>query len=396
MDSFLTWLDTTEEQRQRALTLADQFRQRDTRDELGIGQVRDAFSELFFPGTSTIQTRARYFLFIPWIYKRVERKDLGPDEFSEEIQTWEEYLIGGLLDAGAEDGLIGKQAKSDLKRFPSSIYWRGLREWGILRFPGSRAQYHRSITRRGGDGGGIDLSDGPLGSGPARWREDIPQKADGFPWEINFELPPHEAEYLRERILESQPRSLLATMLDLGNSNLDVEFPWTYPVMGELPDRQRDQLAHARNFSEIMHGAVLLYNLMLAEKSERPNLQADFRSELADWASLIEDRQSDFDAWSLADFWALVDRQSPRVPSPTEQFITEWIEQARRKPREVQDEARTLISRRELRLKGKRARLHNRSALDLWSGGSGLGRLEYRWNIAKTHIRDILAGLEDT
>jgi len=30
--------------------------------------VRDAFSDLMFPGTSTAQTRATYFLLVPWYY----------------------------------------------------------------------------------------------------------------------------------------------------------------------------------------------------------------------------------------------------------------------------------------------------------------------------------------
>ena len=42
------------------------FSERESRDELGIGQVRDAISDLMWPGTSTLFTRARYFLFIPW------------------------------------------------------------------------------------------------------------------------------------------------------------------------------------------------------------------------------------------------------------------------------------------------------------------------------------------
>ena len=45
----------------------------DTRDELGIGSVRDAFADMLFPGTSTIMTRARYFLLVPWTYQRLER-----------------------------------------------------------------------------------------------------------------------------------------------------------------------------------------------------------------------------------------------------------------------------------------------------------------------------------
>ena len=43
-----------------------------TLDELGIDTIRDTIADTLFPGTNTIQTRARYFLFIPWILKMVE------------------------------------------------------------------------------------------------------------------------------------------------------------------------------------------------------------------------------------------------------------------------------------------------------------------------------------
>lgn len=41
-------------------------------DPLGLGMVRDAFSEMLFPGLSTVQTRARYFLLVPWAYRRLD------------------------------------------------------------------------------------------------------------------------------------------------------------------------------------------------------------------------------------------------------------------------------------------------------------------------------------
>lgn len=37
----------------------DLFREHDTRDELGLGVICDALADLLFPGTSTLQTRAR-------------------------------------------------------------------------------------------------------------------------------------------------------------------------------------------------------------------------------------------------------------------------------------------------------------------------------------------------
>jgi hypothetical protein len=67
MSSTLTWLDYSDRDRRRALDVVDLLRESSTVDELGLGLVRDAFADLLFPGTSTIQTRARYFLFVPWI-----------------------------------------------------------------------------------------------------------------------------------------------------------------------------------------------------------------------------------------------------------------------------------------------------------------------------------------
>jgi hypothetical protein len=55
------------------LDVVDLFREHDTRDELGLGSVRDAFADILFPGTSTIMTRARYFLLVPWAYLKLER-----------------------------------------------------------------------------------------------------------------------------------------------------------------------------------------------------------------------------------------------------------------------------------------------------------------------------------
>lgn len=58
MPSLIAWLDYSEDQRHRMREVIDLFRESDTLDELGIGQVRDAFGDLLFPGLSTTQTRA--------------------------------------------------------------------------------------------------------------------------------------------------------------------------------------------------------------------------------------------------------------------------------------------------------------------------------------------------
>ena len=74
MTSTFTWLDYSEHERRQFDEIIKGFNEKDTRDELGLGSVRDAFANMLFPGVSTIQTRARYFLFVPWVYQEVERR----------------------------------------------------------------------------------------------------------------------------------------------------------------------------------------------------------------------------------------------------------------------------------------------------------------------------------
>lgn len=126
MASVLTWLDFSERERRKALDVIDQFRDEDTRDELGIGTVRDALADLLFPGISTIQTRARYFLFIPWIYKNLERRRIGYPDIRQRSRQAEVALIEALADSGEELGVIGFLSRGRLQRLPSNVYWSGL------------------------------------------------------------------------------------------------------------------------------------------------------------------------------------------------------------------------------------------------------------------------------
>jgi hypothetical protein len=78
--STFVWLDHSERERRKMLDVVDLFREHDTRDELGVGSVRDAFADMLFPGTSTIMTRARYFLLVSWTYQKLERSHVKSGE----------------------------------------------------------------------------------------------------------------------------------------------------------------------------------------------------------------------------------------------------------------------------------------------------------------------------
>ena len=72
MTSSLGWIDFSSEHRDRVRSVLDLMAEKGVMDELGIGVIRDTFADLIFPGLSTIQTRAKYFLIIPRLLKVYE------------------------------------------------------------------------------------------------------------------------------------------------------------------------------------------------------------------------------------------------------------------------------------------------------------------------------------
>jgi len=94
--STIAWIDFAEDDRRKMIAAVSAFRDRDTRDELGFGSIRDALSDLLFPGTSTIQTRARYFLFVPWIYQYLEQRRVPSGRIGDRLRQDEIRLVSAL------------------------------------------------------------------------------------------------------------------------------------------------------------------------------------------------------------------------------------------------------------------------------------------------------------
>jgi hypothetical protein len=139
LESTFTWLAYSEREQRTAQDLASTLSEKETRDELGVGSIRDAIADLLFPGTSTIQTRARYFFFVPWIFQRLEREAAGNSR--RRADALERRLAATLRRSPDRAGTVGGQ-KLNVARLPSSIYWNGLRRLGILRTPISLTDYY--------------------------------------------------------------------------------------------------------------------------------------------------------------------------------------------------------------------------------------------------------------
>jgi hypothetical protein len=268
--------------------------------------------------------------------------------------------------------------------------------------PGSQAQYHRSLDgyyraiRRGertDDGEPIDDGVGP------NWHPNLPREQPGFLTRSSFRLTKAEAEYLRERILTCVPNTLLAFLVDRGRLTQRVSFPWEHEQYEDFPSHVREQLYHARNFSEAVHGAPLLYNLMLAEAKEDEELADGYGAWLSEWAESLKARRAELADWERSEFWEMVAFTGSRVAPTARAFIDTWLGMALDSETAARvaenEDARHLILDREVALKGSLARLRNQSALELWSEASGTYRIDYRWGNAQTIVADVLRGLEE-
>lgn len=392
MSSAFTWLDHSDTERCKVLEAIDRFKETDTRDELGIAPIRDGFSDLFFPGTGVLMTRARYFLFVPWMYLELERRGYR-DDIATRARRAEVQLIETL---GDELGAIGKLAKGTLKRLPSSIYWLGLSTWGIRTFGGTHADYHRFIES-GANRSALDARDDdgePVGDGSRRsWHAALPAPPRDYPKSATLDLARSEAAHLRERIRLNAPGSMLALLLRSGPLP-DVGYPWMHPRFADFPHDVRDALMHAQCFAETMQGAAILYNLMLAEADKRSTVD-EFRARLTAWSEELQARERDLREWKVSEFWLLA-RKHANVHPSTFAFVNHWLElRTWESPSRASDDktARALLLQRERR-KGSRARLGNPRALELWGGDSGTARLTYRWSTGRRVVSDILEGLQ--
>ena len=402
MASTLTWLDYSERDRGRVLDVIDLFRETSTVDELGLAGVRDSFSDLFFPGTSTIQTRACYYLLVPWTLLRLERLRVPSSEAVDRARREEINLNTRLLAGEDTQGVFGSQAGNALKRLPSEVYWGGLGSWGIRTFSGHMRAYFRSLDgfyRRVKQFQNIPRDPEGRKAPPVNWHPHLPEPPSGFfRGKITVELRREDAEYLRERIQTRHPESLLAVLAGRAEAtDLAHDQPWDLAHLAELSAVLRDQLHNAKLFAVCMHGAALLYNLMLSELQRHERRIEIYRGDLEEWAADAAALESALADWQLDEVWSLVQVKGRLPGYPMRVFVQSWVDNLKWRGPEaiVRDNstARDMVRDREIRLKGNRARLTSVRHLELWGGRSGTGRMDYRWGVTGRILQDIFDGL---
>ncbi len=384
------------------------FSEKDTVDDLGIGTVRDAISNSLFPGTSVIQTRARYFLFVPWLFRRVEQRH--PQQLVAKATDMERNLILALKEGGDLAGLIGVERGKDVRTLPSAIFWGGLVRYGIFLSPSlTIRQYGRHVAR---GLAALDAEDEIGDRLQSFWQREIPDPPpDLFKLKTaTFDLTRAEAEWLCERVISSdrpdQPVSLLTAYIrDLrcGKALVTADAMWDAALPTDTPASIADLVQHGQRFSCAVQGAALFYNLILAEERLDTDLEPtdgtsvdNYRLRLDEWTANAT--RVGLAAWAsrIDDFWQCILVSGVRVPRETRDFLDSWARFLADEPRRIATsrDARDLIRGREIQHKRGQARLANKKRLREWTGNAGTRPLVFRWPQVQRMLSDIADGLD--
>ena len=405
------WIDFSEEQRNRARSLMDAAREPGLVDELGIGTVRDYLANRLFPGISTIQTRAKYFVIVPILINewsnmtaaRRRRKPL-PDYLHEQETLVRVQLMSGGEEvdrAGVIGSSFGQSTQKTVKRAPSSVYWNGLKTFGIVRADCSIAQLGERLHHERNEYG--DAQNEPDGHDAAEQSlRSIPGSANFHREDITLSLTPDESGFLRQRIASSVSNTLLGQLARTPDTTAglvadchdqeDLQVMAQHPALRALNAEISHTVSVALQFSDAMEGAHLRYNLLVCRANSH-NLSEGRQEDLVEqWQEWVT--ESPVVRTPMKDLAALEDelsRQSLRIKPYTRTFIRNWFK-ALASARDNTDALDRLVEQQERDNKKRRARLAGNLGPSDGEQWIGMRQLAYRWPQARQILQDIHDG----
>ena len=399
----LGWVDFSKADREKVLDVMNLLQEQGAVDEIGIGLIRDAFANYFFPGTSTVQTRAKYFFIVSYILQEAVTGKYGNQVAAvlQKIDSEEKdcgiRLYQKCLDEGREPlgtGIIGARVlpKNWVARKPSNIYWNGIRTYHIfeqenMTIPDMvrlsvlvRAQGKpEKLGNRRDDAEEGDKDDKDAGRGESIRFFDLPEMK-GIDWRSHLDigLTEMEASFLRSKIEKSVPDKLLAYIL---KHNIDLSkydrFEMLYAdLKDEVPPEMARIMKLACDFNRLVYAARVRYNMVLSRGQNK--------AAVAEWDE-VRDNIARYAGVNLEDVLSFLGRPDFRL----RRFLLNL--QAAFLAGDIERADEILVSR-EIELKTKaRAKLCHAEDFNPnnWVGGR---YLDYRFADAKRIVTDIYEG----
>lgn len=406
------WIDFSDTDRQKVMKVIELLQPDGTVDELGVGIIRNALSETMFPGITTIMTRAKYFFIVPRILQdfiskpprgKTAKKYLHEEEnelmyFLAKQNNYEDNtgVIG--INISKENRNRAKHRWKELMRKPSSIYWNGLRTHQIYQGDLSLENFLDTLDKQTGSERMLgyqtvegETSDDREAEAAISFKFSLPDYDKNWKERLRIELTEDEADFLKNKIIDSHPATLIAEVLSNKRATRDFLVAKNFPEMCSMPFHKqispdtRAIVQTARDFWKIMFGAHIRYNIMLHERHGAKAFRKTMIDEWKRWVAQI----IKFD-WSTFDrdlMWETTHSKG-RIKPFTKQFINHWMDRLQRKDYHT-EELDQLVELQEKRNKSNRSKLRpqNDERYNKWVG---IDRMNFRFGNAKTIVNDIV------
>lgn len=277
-------------------------------DELGLGRLRDYFSDTMFPGISSLHQHAKYFVLMPLIYW-----DAVAQSFSRpsDVRAWirrEEYKdMERLCEYSPEGthGITGSDSKGRgvrhfVKYDPMYIYGTALYTYGITKTENIEAAIlHVSkmlkekavkVSASGDEQGDSDDREHLLRfcARPSNLEYDKTK-------ECSITLTPNDAAFIKGHML-SAPKCkgtllhfILEKELDLGADDVETFAGFIKKYRSILPPELAEQVSRADAFSDLVDGLYYRYNMLYSGYDSAHGKEGDtaMKKSFDDWYETV-------------------------------------------------------------------------------------------------------------
>ncbi|MDE5876965.1 MAG: hypothetical protein K2H47_05655 [Muribaculaceae bacterium] len=267
------------EEKKRVAKMMQLLQESEAIEELGIGRVRDHFSNTLFPGTSTLQHHAKYFVVMPSLYYHTAFKSRKFQNLAEvrrfireaEVQITKQMAKwdNGKINT-TETGITGintlKDALNDYNKYvkydPAYIYGSGLAKYGIIPDTGierlilelNKKHFenpHSNRTLKSED----PTEDADDLTGEKQLIKTCGKTYDFFNGKtMDLSLSEKEASFLKDRIHASCDGTMLAYLID---SKFEIPEGIKYfeiePILADLSPDMIDIYKKSVLFSKLMY-----------------------------------------------------------------------------------------------------------------------------------------------
>lgn len=280
----LGWIDYSRQERDTIKELLKILGEPSSVDELGVGIVRDSISDLLYPGTSVLHTRAKYYILIPELFKKAMKSGLTTmPEVRKLIDSDQDKIARALRRAIDEEtgtkasGIIGGRSDRAVKMKPARIYWNAMRTTEMLCHPNlsfddacaAVASYNRknqntSIKYESDEAGG-DAEDAAI-NGFSLFNAPCKQDIDDYIANPTLHLTKGEAMYLIEQF--KRPLIMKNTLMEycLKNKQSYAETAFSdIEIQSNMPSILSYNIELAKEFADFIYGAYIVYNLLYFE-----------------------------------------------------------------------------------------------------------------------------------